>query len=184
LNSPVTPPQARSAAAKPVRHAGSGKEAAFMKIPMTQVTESLDDAECRRLLATVAFGRLVFTRDALPAVQVLRYCLRGAQILMPIRAGSALSRAVRGAVVAFEADCVDPLTETGWTITAVGPAHVLTEPHDVAAAEQLGLQIWIPSAPYSYLAVEIGTLHGCRVARVRDRASPSATIAVLPHILE
>jgi hypothetical protein len=97
---------------------------------------------------------------------------------MPTRAGSKLSRAVRGAVVAFEVDCVNPLTKTGWTITTVGPAHVLTEPHDIAAAEQLGLQTWIPSSPYSYVAVEIGALHGYRVSPV-PLGIP--TDHVLPH---
>jgi hypothetical protein len=165
-------------------HAGFGKEGASMGITTTQITELLDDAECRRLLSTVVFGRLVFTRDALPAVQLMRFCLCGGQILMPIRAGSELSRAVRGAVVAFEVDRVDPLTETGWTITTVGPAHVLTEPHDVAAAEQLGLRTWIPSSRYSYLAVEIGTLHGCRITRLRDRASIPAPRSPFLYISE
>jgi hypothetical protein len=160
--------------------AGSSEEAAHIEVTATTVDEVLDDDECRRLLATVGYGRLVFTRDALPAVQVMRCCLRGGQILMPTRAGSELSRAVRGAVVAFQADCVDPLTETGWTITTVGPAHVLTQPHDIAAAEQLSLYTWIPSAPYSYVAVEIGIMHGYRVSPVPDRVVPS-TPSASPH---
>jgi hypothetical protein len=152
-----------------------------MQLPSTPITESLDDAECRRLLATVAFGRLVFTQDALPAVQVVRFCLRGDQILLPVRAGHVLSRAVPGAVVAFEADCVDPLASTGWTITAVGHAHLLTEPHDVAAAEQFGPRTRIPSSPCCYLAVEIGTLHGCRIARTRDSTSIPPRSPLLRH---
>ncbi|MDQ1661307.1 MAG: hypothetical protein QOJ68_1287 [Blastococcus sp.] len=152
-----------------------------MEVATTQVAVSLDHAECRRLLATVEFGRLIFTRGALPAVHLTRFCLRGGQLLMPTHAGSGLVRAVRGAVVAFQADCVEPLTKTGWSITAVGPAHVLTEPQDIAAGERLGLQTWIPAAPYSYIAVEIGLLHGHRVARVADPAPPSATVAVQPR---
>ncbi|MDQ1661658.1 MAG: hypothetical protein QOJ68_1638 [Blastococcus sp.] len=130
----------------------------------SRVTEALNELECRRLLATAGFGRLVFTRDALPVVQPMRFCLRGGQLLLPTRSGSSLTRAMRGAVVAFQADCLDELTGTGWTITAVGPAHLLTDPGDIAAADTLGLQSWIPLAAYSYIAVEIGLLRGYRVS--------------------
>jgi hypothetical protein len=130
----------------------------------SRVTEALSDPECRRLLATALFGRLVFTRDALPVVQPMRFCLRGGQLLLPTRSGSSLTRALRGAVVAFQADCLDELTGTGWTITAVGPAHMLTDPDDIAAADRLGLHSWIPLTSYSYVAVEIGLLRGYRLA--------------------
>jgi hypothetical protein len=160
---------------------GSGEEAALIEVTATRVAEVLDDTECRRLLATVGFGRLVFTREALPAVQLMRFWLRGDQILLPTHEGSKLSRAVRGAVVAFQADYLDPRTKTGWTVSTVGPAHVLTEPDEIAAAEDLGLQTWLPSAPYSYVAVEIGILYGYRVLPAPDQAFPSAPIDVLPY---
>ena len=130
----------------------------------SRVTVALSDAECRRLLGTAGFGRLVFTRDALPVVQPMRFGLRGGQLLLPTRTGSSLTRALRGAVVAFQADCLDEATGTGWTITAVGPAHMLTDPDDIAAAARLGLQSWIPLTAYSYVAVEIGLLRGFRLA--------------------
>jgi hypothetical protein len=130
----------------------------------SRVPEALSEPECRRLLATAGFGRLVFTRDALPVVQPMRFCLRGGQLLLPTRSGSSLARALRGAVVAFQADCLDEWTGTGWTITAVGPAHLLTDPDDIAAADALGLQSWIPLDVYSYVAVEIGLLRGYRLS--------------------
>ena len=36
--------------------------------------------------------------------------------------------AVRGAVVAFGVDSYDPGTETGWSVTVVGPSRVLVDP--------------------------------------------------------
>jgi hypothetical protein len=132
--------------------------------------EALDDLECRRLLATPDFGRLVFTRGALPVVQPVRFGVRNGQVVIPTRAGGQLSRAVRGAVVAFEVDSLDALTGTGWTVTAVGPAHVLTDPGDIAAAALLNVPSWIPVSEYSYVAVEISILRGCRVSSVIDRA--------------
>jgi hypothetical protein len=134
---------------------------------------ALDDTECRRLLSTPDFGRLVFTRGALPEVRPVRFGIRDGQVLIPTHPGGRLAHAVRGTVVAFEVDCMDALTGAGWTVTAVGPAHVLHDPDDISAAALLGLRTWIPAARYSYVAVEIGILRGYRVSPVADRASAS-----------
>jgi hypothetical protein len=141
-----------------------GEEVALIDTIPSWTAVALDDIECRRLLATPDFGRLVFTHGALPVVQPVRFCVHDGQVVIPTREGGRLSRAVRGAVVAFEVDCLDALTGAGWTVTAVGPAHVLTDPGDIAAAALLGLRTWVPTAHYSYVAVQIGLLSGCRVS--------------------
>jgi hypothetical protein len=142
---------------------------------------ALGDSECRTLLATADIGRLVFTSGALPVVQPVRFDVRNGQVLIPTRTDSRLARAVRGAVVAFEVDRLDEVTGAGWTVTAVGPAHVLTDPGDIAAAALLGLRTWIPTARYSYVAVQIGLLRGYRVAPVPDRAPASPVAGRLPQ---
>jgi hypothetical protein len=111
----------------------------------------------------------------------VRFGIRNGTLLIPTRAGSALARAVRGAVVAFEGDCLDLLTGAGWTVTAVGPAHVLTDPDDIAAAALLGLQTWIPATHHSYVAVHIGILRGYRVFPATDRAPTSSAEGRLPQ---
>lgn len=107
--------------------------------------------------------------------------VRNGQVLIPAPSGGRLARAVRGAVVAFEVDCTDALTGAGWTVTAVGPAHVLTDPDDIAAACRSGLRTWIPTAGYSYVAVQIGLLRGYRVSPVPDRALTSPVVRHLPE---
>ncbi len=165
----------RESATKPTR------EAVLIDDTSSWTAVALDDVECRRLLATPDFGRLVFTSDALPVVQPVRFGVRDGQVLIPTHAGGRLARAVRGAVVAFQVDCLDALTGAGWTVTAVGPAHVLTDPDDIAAASLLGLQTWIPTAPYSYVAVQIGILRGYRVLPVPDQAPSSPVVSHLPQ---
>lgn len=132
------------------------------------------------MLTTASVGRLVFTRQALPVVEPVRFGVRTGQVLIPTGAKDQLSPAVRGAVVAFEVDCLDARTGTGWTVTAVGPAHVLTDRDDIADADRLGLQPWIPSMSCGYVAVEIRLLRGCRVSLVTQRP-PSPVVGVLPQ---
>ena len=133
------------------------------------------------MLAPPDFGRLVFTRGALPVVQPVRFGIGHGQVVIPTRPGSKLARAVRGAVVAFEVDRLDPLTGVGWTVTAVGPAHVLTDADDIAAAALLGLRTWIPTALHSYVAVQIGILRGYRVSPATGWAPTAPAVGHLPQ---
>jgi nitroimidazol reductase NimA-like FMN-containing flavoprotein (pyridoxamine 5'-phosphate oxidase superfamily) len=87
--------------------------------------ELLVPDDCLRLLATTGIGRLAYSQGALPAVRPVSYCIRGGEVLIPALLGSPLLQAVRGSVVAFEADDYDEATRTGWTVTVVGPSRVL-----------------------------------------------------------
>ena len=77
----------------------------------------LERQECLRLLANAPVGRIVHTRHALPAVLPVNFGLDGdGAVLLRTSAASELARAVDGAVVAFEADEVDPLAHSGWSV--------------------------------------------------------------------
>jgi nitroimidazol reductase NimA-like FMN-containing flavoprotein (pyridoxamine 5'-phosphate oxidase superfamily) len=88
--------------------------------------EALDEQECLRLLGTTRIGRLAYTQAALPAIRPVFYMLRDGAVEIPAQTGSALAVAVRGAVVAFEADSYEVMARTGWTVTIVGPSRVVT----------------------------------------------------------
>ncbi len=69
------------------------------------------DAEAMRLLASVDYGRVVFTLTALPAIRVVNHLVDGDRIIIRTRLTSAISTAVRsveGVVIAYEADSLDP----------------------------------------------------------------------------
>jgi uncharacterized protein len=157
------------------------EEAALIDLTTSWTARALDDTECRRLLATPDFGRLVFTRGALPVVQPVQFRVHDEQLVIAAREGGELSRAVRGAVVAFQVDHLDAQTGAGWTVTAVGPAHVLTDVDDIASAALLGLRTWVPSTRYAYIAVQIGILRGYRVSLATDRVPTSPAVGCLPQ---
>src|SRR5262249_43318504 len=95
----------------------------------------LDRQECLRLLAKVPVGRIVHTRQALPAVLPVNFSLEGdGTVLLRTSAASELVRAIHGSVVAFEADQVDPDAQSGWSVVVTGAATVVT---DAAEHERL-----------------------------------------------
>jgi nitroimidazol reductase NimA-like FMN-containing flavoprotein (pyridoxamine 5'-phosphate oxidase superfamily) len=91
-----------------------------------------DRARCLSLLTSVPIGRVVYTDQALPAVTPVSFVLDGEAVAILTVSGSALAVAVRGAVVAFQADRIDPATLTGWSVTVVGRARLVEVPEDAA----------------------------------------------------
>ena len=69
--------------------------------------EHLSPDECMRLMGSVAVGRIVYTRQALPAVELVNFALVDGDIVIRTSAEGKLAAATRGAVVAFEADAVE-----------------------------------------------------------------------------
>ncbi|NGO41750.1 pyridoxamine 5'-phosphate oxidase family protein [Streptomyces sp. YC419] len=70
--------------------------------------------ECLCLLAKVPVGRVVYTRQALPAVLPVNFSLdEDTSVLLYTSADSDLVRAIDGVVVAFEADEFTAATRSG-----------------------------------------------------------------------
>jgi hypothetical protein len=90
--------------------------------------------QCFQLIAEAAYGRVVYTESALPAVSLVTFVLDGEVLRFDIDADSALAEASRAGVLAFEADSVDARDGLGWTVTVTGHAkHVATHPLRPAA---------------------------------------------------
>ena len=69
--------------------------------------QRLSRDECLTLMASVPVGRIVYTRRALPAVELVNFALDHGDIVIRTDRSGKLAAATRGAVVAFEADQLD-----------------------------------------------------------------------------
>ncbi|WP_369029776.1 pyridoxamine 5'-phosphate oxidase family protein [Streptomyces adonidis] len=106
----------------------------------------LDRQECLSRLAEAPVGRIVYTRQALPAVLPVNFSLeRDGAIVVRTSAVSDLVSAVDGAVVAFEADAVDVTTQSGWSVVVMGPAALVTDPVEHARLLRTGPRSWVPA---------------------------------------
>ena len=106
----------------------------------------LERQECLRRLAKVPVGRIVHTRQALPAVLPVNFLLdRDGAVLLCTSAASELVRAVDGVVVAFEVDEVDPVAHSGWSVVVTGSAGVVTDPAEHERLLRTGPRSWAPS---------------------------------------
>lgn len=127
----------------------------------------LSRAEAMRLLGTIGHGRVVFTRQALPAIRPVNHLIDDGRVIVRTRLASRVSAAVRsrnssGQVVAYEADDLDPQQRTGWSVVVTGLASTVTDPDQVARYEQL-LHPWVNMAMDTVIAIEPEIVTGSRI---------------------
>ena len=127
--------------------------------------EQLSHGECLRLVGLVPLGRIVYTRQALPAVELVNFTLDDGDIIIRTDAGGKLAVATRGAVVAFEADCVDAASRAGWSVTIVGYSRAVTDSEEIRRLEQDGPDPWAPGPRDHFIRISPTIVNGRRTRR-------------------
>lgn len=126
--------------------------------------QPLTNVEALRLLASVSYGRVVFTLDALPAIRPVNHLLDEDRIIIRTRLSASISASVRSSeriVVAYEADSLDPQTRTGWSVVATGHARTITDRAQISRYEQL-LHPWVNHAD-TVVAIDPVIITGLRI---------------------
>ncbi|WP_405875936.1 MULTISPECIES: pyridoxamine 5'-phosphate oxidase family protein [unclassified Streptomyces] len=132
---------------------------------------SLDRQECMRLLAKVPVGRVVFTRQALPAVLPVNFVLDlDGSVLLRTSAGSDLTRAIDGVVVAFEADEFDTEGRSGWSVVVTGRACVVTDPVEHNRLSRTGPRSWMVVLDGVFVRIESEMVTGREIGSARGPA--------------
>ncbi|NDL59665.1 pyridoxamine 5'-phosphate oxidase family protein [Phytoactinopolyspora mesophila] len=106
---------------------------------------AMDRHDALAMVAGVAFGRVVFTDQALPAIRPVNHVIDDESVIIRTHLGSALS-AVTGSsevgVVAYEADDIDPDKRLGWSVVITGMAEAIEDEATVARYEEI-LRPWV-----------------------------------------
>ncbi|AZQ39429.1 DUF1918 domain-containing protein [Streptomyces cyaneochromogenes] len=124
----------------------------------------LGPAECRRLLSTHGVGRIaVSTPDGRPAVVPVNYEIVDDTIVFRTAPDTVPAAAV-GTDVAFEVDHVDEALSQGWSVLAVGPASVVTEPDAVRRlSEHAHTSPWAGGEREMWVSIRPASLTGRRI---------------------
>ncbi|MFB8182940.1 pyridoxamine 5'-phosphate oxidase family protein [Streptomyces sp. NPDC055966] len=124
----------------------------------------LSPDECRELLSTHGVGRVaVSSSDGRPAVVPVNYEVVDDAIAFRTAPGSAPAAAA-GREVAFEVDHVDEALSQGWSVLAVGPASVVTEPGAVhRLTERAHTRPWAGGGREMWVSIRPTHLTGRRI---------------------
>jgi nitroimidazol reductase NimA-like FMN-containing flavoprotein (pyridoxamine 5'-phosphate oxidase superfamily) len=126
-----------------------------------QLSDLLED-EAIELLASVPVGRLVFTLGGLPTVRPQNHVFDDGAVVISTHAGSATLTCV-GSIVAYEADNVDPVTQTGWSVIVTGRAELVEEP---SAVERYATMVrpWVEHEIAYVIRIKADVINGFRLS--------------------
>jgi nitroimidazol reductase NimA-like FMN-containing flavoprotein (pyridoxamine 5'-phosphate oxidase superfamily) len=125
--------------------------------------EVLSRAECLRLLAQVDLGRVAVSVNALPSILPVHFALVGDEVVFPAVPGGQLDLAVRDAVVALEADHLDP--EAGWSVVVTGKATEVSDPDRLRALCDSPALAGAPGEHWCLFRIPVEVVSGRRISR-------------------
>jgi len=105
----------------------------------------LERDQCLELFGRAPIARVVLSIKCLPVALPVNVALMGEDVIFSTDSGSKLTAAVEGQVVSVEADDVDFMYRTGWSVLITGVAELVSEPMAVEWARSR-LQAWAPGS--------------------------------------
>jgi hypothetical protein len=129
----------------------------------------LTEGECWDLLGSVSLGRVVFTHHAMPAIRPVNHIVDNRKVILRTHLGAAIVSRTTGqrrtsddTVVCYEADDLDPVRHTGWSVIITGIARLVK---DADAKERYISQLepWIAGEMDHVLAIEPHFVSGLRL---------------------
>jgi len=121
---------------------GQGEE------PTGPVLETLDEAECLRLVAPGGIGRLAYSGRFGLTVMPVNFRLHDGSIVFRTALDSPTDEDLRTGIagaeyqVAFEVDDVDITAREGWSVLIQGAAHHVDTAEEYAAMLEAGVETW------------------------------------------
>jgi uncharacterized protein len=130
--------------------------------------ETLDRAECLRLLKTVPVGRIGVSIGALPAILPVNFAVAGDRIVFRTVPGTKLDAATSHAVVAFEVDDYAPDGSWGWSVMVQGVCTEVVAPAERAALADSPLRAWAfgDDAATRFVRIDLSFVTGRRFRRL------------------
>lgn len=123
----------------------------------TRGVRELAATDAMKLLGTVRFGRVVFSRYALPTIRPVNHLV--IDDIIVIHAGHATSLTPDRQVVSYQADTIDHRTHTGWCVIVTGPAEEVTDT-DTCSRYRALLQTLIPGSHDHLIAIRPDIITG------------------------
>lgn len=140
-------------------------------IPDRQFAE-LTKEESLRLLASVPFGRIVYTSGALPAVRPAGHLVLGGELIIRAGLGAAITPTADGAgvVMAYEADQIDPERLSGWSVMVTGRARQVAD-EALATRYSESLCQWASGGKDTVITITAEVVAGFRIDPVPEKAA-------------
>ncbi len=111
----------------------------------------LDEEQSWKLLENTQHGRLVLVVSGEPDIFPINYAVQGRSLIFRTAPGTKLAKASVNDHVLFETDGI--LSDEAWSVIVRGTAERLETSAEIAEAEALNLQPWVPTVKDHYVRV-------------------------------
>jgi nitroimidazol reductase NimA-like FMN-containing flavoprotein (pyridoxamine 5'-phosphate oxidase superfamily) len=128
-------------------------------------TEALDHADCLALLSSARVGRVGWMGDDGPQILPVNHTVLDGTVLFRTDLYTSLADASSAGVVAFEADELDDLMSTGWSVMLTGRVEQVQDPPELAALFQRMRPPWAPGSRPVVTRIVPSHLSGRRFAK-------------------
>ncbi|MGH3395927.1 MAG: pyridoxamine 5'-phosphate oxidase family protein [Streptosporangiaceae bacterium] len=138
-----------------------------------RLLETLDEAECLRLVSTQVIGRLGFVGSFDLTVLPVNFRLADGAILFRTAQDSLTGEDLRTGIehaeyrVAFEVDSFDEKAREGWSVLIQGPAHHVESTAERDAALAAGVEPWPGGEKDHFIKITPRRITGRRVRQPR-----------------
>ncbi|HTT87425.1 MAG TPA: pyridoxamine 5'-phosphate oxidase family protein [Acidimicrobiales bacterium] len=133
----------------------------------------LGRAECLALLEGVGVGRVVFSSDCLPVAIPVNIAVVDDSVVFSTGFGGKFEAARRGDVLTIQADEIDRVYHTGWSVLVTGVAEVLPDHGALGWAEPLLTQSWLRRPDARLVRVPATLVSGRRLEWTASEAGAS-----------
>ena len=127
--------------------------------------DDLEESVCWRLINRVAVGRVGFVYDNEPMVLPVNCVVMDGNIAFRTAGDSMLHNLGDGARVAFEADHVDPVAESGWSVLVRGNLSELADDELRARLTADSTHPWAPGAKDQWMVIVPSIVSGRSITR-------------------
>ncbi|MDQ4491921.1 pyridoxamine 5'-phosphate oxidase family protein [Sinomonas sp. ASV486] len=118
----------------------------------------LTDAESWELLDNARHGRLATAAAGELDIVPINFRASGGKLYLKTTPGTKLAELTIHPQVAFEADGI--LQDEAWSVVVKGTARVLEHADEIAAAEAVGVETWLPTPKTVYVELAPTTIAG------------------------
>jgi Pyridoxamine 5'-phosphate oxidase len=130
-------------------------------------TKQMTREQALRKLASVPYGRVVYTHHALPAVRAASHLLTDqGQLIIRSHDGAAIVSVTGdgfGTVIAYEADHLGPSARATWYVVVTGLAHRIDDP-ELKTRYRRMLPRWADGDPSDLICLDAQLLTGYQTA--------------------
>jgi len=114
-------------------------------------TREIPTDQALRLLSNVTIGRLVFTRDCMPAIRLVDHAVVDGDVIIRCHDDASVLIAV-DQVVAYEADRIDHESHRGWSVIITGKATLVHAPDNAERYDQ-HVHPWVDATMHNVIRI-------------------------------